>query len=383
MATNVWIRGLSGRGFRVKDQNSSGNRRTVKEKVTALVDLDDPDTQLILSRERDNFIRVAGSGSTTAQIIALGRRPIRINPGNGTFTVTIATPAVFTRTAHGLAVGDAVVFSTTGALPTGLTAGTTYWVSNVVDANTFRVSATKGGSDVNTSGTQSGTHTVTPDPISIKAGSVASPAVPRTVNLDDANVTRNLRRQKRDWASSSSGSALNIRGITEAQANITIPGKVAATAILSSNGTVPADNDTVTVNNVTYRFKTTIAQANDVARGASSDAALDALVKAVNQTGVSGTDYFAGTVAPTGVTAGNRTGTGATGQVTFTAAATGAEANTFPFAKSSANLSVSGATFSGGRSVQALRKGATITVNPSDAEVFRRLRRHYRSWVEA
>lgn len=78
----------------------------------------------------------------------------------GTFTVTIASPAVFTATGHGLIVGDRVKFTTTGALPTGLTAGTTYYVSAVPGANTFRVSATLGGADVNTSGTQSGTHTL-------------------------------------------------------------------------------------------------------------------------------------------------------------------------------------------------------------------------------
>jgi hypothetical protein len=80
----------------------------------------------------------------------------------GTFTVTIASPAVFSKTGHGLSIGDTVTFSTTGALPTGLTAGTTYYViSGGLTANAFEVSATLGGSAVNTTGSQSGTHTVT------------------------------------------------------------------------------------------------------------------------------------------------------------------------------------------------------------------------------
>lgn len=78
-----------------------------------------------------------------------------------TVTVTIATPGVFTKTSHGLSLGDAVVFQTTGALPTGITAGTTYYVSNLPNANDFRVSTTRGGSDQATSGTQSGTHSFT------------------------------------------------------------------------------------------------------------------------------------------------------------------------------------------------------------------------------
>jgi microcystin-dependent protein len=73
-----------------------------------------------------------------------------------TFTVTIASPAVFTKTGHGFTGGERLRLSTTGALPTGLNNTADYFVI-FVDANTFRVSATPGGTAVNTSGTQSGT----------------------------------------------------------------------------------------------------------------------------------------------------------------------------------------------------------------------------------
>ena len=77
-----------------------------------------------------------------------------------TVTMTIASPCVVTYNNHGLQAGAPVVFSTTGALPTGLTAGTTYYVmATNLAANTFQVSATSGGAAINTSGTQSGTHT--------------------------------------------------------------------------------------------------------------------------------------------------------------------------------------------------------------------------------
>lgn len=75
-----------------------------------------------------------------------------------TITVTIASPGVVTWTAHGLENGDPVVFTTTGALPTGISAGTTYYVKSKT-ADTFRIAATVGGTDINTSGSQSGTHT--------------------------------------------------------------------------------------------------------------------------------------------------------------------------------------------------------------------------------
>ena len=51
------------------------------------------------------------------------------------------------------------MFTTTGALPTGLAINTDYYVT-VIDANTFNLSATLGGAFINTSGTQSGTHTL-------------------------------------------------------------------------------------------------------------------------------------------------------------------------------------------------------------------------------
>jgi microcystin-dependent protein len=74
-----------------------------------------------------------------------------------TFTVTIATPAVFTMTAHGFTGGERIRLSTTGALPTGLINLIDYYVI-YVSVNTFQVSTTFGGAAVATSGTQSGTH---------------------------------------------------------------------------------------------------------------------------------------------------------------------------------------------------------------------------------
>ena len=80
-------------------------------------------------------------------------------PLTGTCTISIASPAVITRTSHGHANGSFVFFTTTGALPTGLAINTGYYVVNAA-TNTFQVSATLGGTAINTSGTQSGTHTV-------------------------------------------------------------------------------------------------------------------------------------------------------------------------------------------------------------------------------
>lgn len=83
---------------------------------------------------------------------------------SSTVTITIATPGVITWTAHGLEIGDKVEFTTTGALPTGLTAGTDYYVKTVPSADTFTVAATPDGTAIATSSTQSGVHTGTTVP---------------------------------------------------------------------------------------------------------------------------------------------------------------------------------------------------------------------------
>ena len=75
------------------------------------------------------------------------------------FTVTIASPGVFTLKNHGLQNDDRVSFITSGALPTGLSVDTFYYIiSNGLDDDNFQVSATRDGTAINTSGTQSGTH---------------------------------------------------------------------------------------------------------------------------------------------------------------------------------------------------------------------------------
>jgi hypothetical protein len=76
-----------------------------------------------------------------------------------TATITIASPAVVTVTTAP-ANDTAVSFSTTGALPTGITADAAYYVINRT-ATTYQIAATIGGAAITTSGTQSGVHTET------------------------------------------------------------------------------------------------------------------------------------------------------------------------------------------------------------------------------
>lgn len=119
----------------------------------------------------------------------------------GVVTISIASPAVITLPLHCLVPGQSVTFQTTGVLPTGISAGLPYFViyGNIAPSgpgglqqNTFQISATVNGPPVNTSGSQSGTHT-----IQIQGGTVQNPAQPTmivgpsasTLNASSTTVT--------------------------------------------------------------------------------------------------------------------------------------------------------------------------------------------------
>lgn len=78
-----------------------------------------------------------------------------------TVTISIASPAVVTHNAHGKANGDEVVLGTTGALPSGLIPGETYYVVDQT-TNTYELALEPGGASLDTTGTQSGVHNAAP-----------------------------------------------------------------------------------------------------------------------------------------------------------------------------------------------------------------------------
>ena len=102
-------------------------------------------------------------------------RGVLLNSLGGTATITIASPAVVTSTVL-YTEGAAISFSTTGSLPTGIVAGTTYYVYNV-DGLVFNL-LDSSGNIVNTSGVQSGTQSITP---------VDIPTVQNTFTVSDTS----------------------------------------------------------------------------------------------------------------------------------------------------------------------------------------------------
>lgn len=74
-------------------------------------------------------------------------------------------------------VNTAIVFETTGSLPTGLTAGTVYYVKTLAPSTpeSFTVSATRGGAAINTTSAGSGTHYFRPVPFGVGSGTFNLP----------------------------------------------------------------------------------------------------------------------------------------------------------------------------------------------------------------
>lgn len=154
--------GSAGDGAQNNSVNLINRRRTINYKGSRQA-----------PQRQDNFALNLNDPGQLAMVAAEAtdyNYPFRIDmndapvPKSAAATITIATPGVVTWTGHGLAAGTPVKLTTTGSLPTGLTAGTTYYVKTVLDADTFTLAATPDGAAIDTSGTQSGTHTATTVP---------------------------------------------------------------------------------------------------------------------------------------------------------------------------------------------------------------------------
>lgn len=80
---------------------------------------------------------------------------------DNTVTISNASPAVISDNDGNITVGSVINFNTTGSLPTGISAGTNYYViaSGFSSGVSYQISATPAGTAVNTSSAGSGTHT--------------------------------------------------------------------------------------------------------------------------------------------------------------------------------------------------------------------------------
>ena len=132
-------------------------------KKTRLIPFSYSTTQTMVLEFGEGYIRFHTQGSsllagTGSSFKASSTITSTISPTATTVTMTIATPGVITWTGHTLTAGSPVYFTTTGSLPTGISSGQTYYVVSPA-TNTFQIAATPGGTAINTTGTQYGTHT--------------------------------------------------------------------------------------------------------------------------------------------------------------------------------------------------------------------------------
>lgn len=124
----------------------------------------------------------------------------------------------------------------------------------------------------------------------------------------------------------------------------TIPLSAAAVGTLTSDETNVADEATVIIGAITYRFMDTPEQAYDVQRGSDADESLSNLIAAINASGTEGVEYFAGTLAHPSVVA---TDNAATTQKVV-ARVPGTAANALATTSSGATLSWPDTTLGGG-----------------------------------
>jgi hypothetical protein len=148
-------------GPAVTATDDSGNNAT---KVT--INFNDSDAPI------GSFLSHAGVDPPTNYLLANGAAVSRttyadlynvLTKDKGTVTISIASPGEVTLSTHGFATGDSIELTTTSALPTGLSVNTNYYVI-YENANTFWLATSYAnaiaGTKINTSGSQSGVHSL-------------------------------------------------------------------------------------------------------------------------------------------------------------------------------------------------------------------------------
>jgi hypothetical protein len=163
--------------------------------VYYILSTDLTDTEFTVSTQKYGLVidtTTAGSGTHSYTVDGLTRTNLRENynyidltlwqPGEfvtsgTTCTISVDSPAEITLASHGFVAGDVIKFETTGNLPTGLSVLINYHVLSAgIGLDVFQVSTEPGGIPVDTTGTQSGVHTV--GKVTGRAGDTSFAVVP-------------------------------------------------------------------------------------------------------------------------------------------------------------------------------------------------------------
>ena len=277
----------------------------------------------------EQFNYIAGSftlnGVSTINSATLG--------STQTAAISVATPTIITVTTAPVS-GSAVIFSTTGTLPTGLTAGTTYYVSKI-SSTTFNISTSSTLTPlVAVSASGSGTHSVSTisQAVTAPAGTSSNALATTAFVINNSNPTGGLMM----WPTATAPSGWLLCDGTA----ISRTTYAALFAVIST--TFGTGDGSTTFNLPDYRNRTPFGAS------AATTASATACIGAVVTGSISGT-----TLTVTGTTRGTLavgdtiTGTGIPSGSTITAFGTGTGgAGTYTVSKGGATVtgSISGTT---------------------------------------
>ena len=248
-----------------------------------------------------------------------------------TATISVTSPTIIT-VASSPETNSAVTFSTTGTLPTGITAGTTYYVSKITDTTFFISTSSTLTPLVNVTLAGSGVHTVSTVSLGITspAGSnntqlATTSFVNTTVNTAVAAAVANIPVNLTNWSVSETSTAQTATITIATPAVVTVATAPAnGTAIaFTTTGALPTGLTAGTPyyvfnrTSTTYNIATTLGQAQTATYAAAVASVFNVAAAPTN-----GQVVYFGTGCPSAITAGtnyyvvNRTST--TFQVSLT-----------------------------------------------------------------
>lgn len=160
-----------------------------------------------VSMETNGFQLVVADGTTAGRIYEIRDDTV--------VSISNASPCVVTWTAHNMPVNAALRFTTTDTLPAGLSVDTTYYISEVVDVDNFKISATQGGANINTTSAGVGIQTA----VTWLAPIDSFPALETLAFLDGYIVGNEIGTGKYYWSGIYAGQTWNALDFASAESN--------------------------------------------------------------------------------------------------------------------------------------------------------------------
>lgn len=268
----------------------------------------------------DGTFTAAGSPTIDSNLNVLGSTFLGTSQ---TASIAVTSPTIIT-VAASPETGSAVAFTTTGTLPTGITAGTTYYVSKI-NATTFFISTSSTLSPlVNVTGAGSGVHTVSTVSLGVTSASTSNNTQLATTAFVQ-NLFTTIPVTLTDWSLSETSAAqtATITIATPAVVTVTTAPANGTAIAFTTSGALPTGLTAGTPyyvfnrTSTTYNIATTAGQAQTATYASAVASVFNVAAAPTN-----GQVVYFGSGCPSALTAGtnyyvvNRTAT--TFQVSLT-----------------------------------------------------------------